>query len=459
MQEQGMRIETTRRRTPLTLALMAGAAVALGPGPAAGQAADPLLTATVSQRFEVDTNFGLDDPRPGTSYFADTRLALGLLQETPTQTFALGFNTGLRALWEAEEDFEFTVASPSTATATYGQEWATGAIDSLFRYRQQRVDFRRPLDEFFDPDLGEILTPDDPSQREGDTTERRFDARIGLDLAQDAPSSYSLGLDATRIDYSDPATNRTPRDTIRGDGVWSLRLNPVLSAALAGGYYYYTADNVQDTEIREWEADAGFIYEPSAILRTTLGFGYADREQRERLGPGGTGPREVVESNTGFVTRASVRYDFEEVVVDGNLRISTAAPDTRVSGDIRARYPLPRGQVTGRLFQRFAGGDAGDEIRVSGLGVGLVQDIDRLSRVRFDFAFSRRENQDDPTDPDADRFDFTTSYAYDITETVSASVGYRLRRLDEESLPGNPGDNATSHAVFVEIARAFETRP
>jgi hypothetical protein len=119
MQEQGMRIETTRRRTPLTLALMAGAAAAFGPGPAAGQAGDPLLTATVSQRFEVDTNFGLDDPRPGTSYFADTRLALGLLQETPTQTFALGFNTGLRALWEAEEDFDLTFASPSTATAAY----------------------------------------------------------------------------------------------------------------------------------------------------------------------------------------------------------------------------------------------------------------------------------------------------------------------------------------------------
>jgi hypothetical protein len=233
----------------------------------------------------------------------------------------------------------------------------------------------------------------------------------------------------------------------------------VLSAALAGGYYYYTADNARDTEIREWEADAGFIYEPSAILRTTLGFGYADREQRERTGPGGTGPREVVESNTGFVTRASVRYDFEDVVVDGNLRISTAAPDTRVSGDVRARYPLPRGALTGRLFQRFAGGDAGDEIRVSGLGIGLLRDIDQLSQVRFDFAFSRRENQDDPTDPDADRFDFTTSYAYDITETVSASVGYRLRHLDEESLPGSPGDNATSHAVFVEIGRTFETRP
>jgi hypothetical protein len=196
-----------------------------------------VLTATVSQRFEVDTNLGLDDPRPGTSYFTDSRLALGLLNETPTQVFSLGFDTGLRALWEAGEDFEFTFASPSAASAAYSQEWASGAIDTRLRYRQQRVDFTRPLDEFLlDPDVGEPIQPEDPGIREGRATERRYDANIDLALATDAPSSYTLGLAATSIDYSERAANRTPRDTLEGAATWSLRLTPVFAGTLSGRY-------------------------------------------------------------------------------------------------------------------------------------------------------------------------------------------------------------------------------
>ena len=98
--------------------LLASLALAAAGGAARAQSlGDPLLTATISQSAVADSNFSLDNSSPGTSYYADTRLILGLLSETPTQTFELGLDTGLRALWEAEQDFEFTFASPSTATA------------------------------------------------------------------------------------------------------------------------------------------------------------------------------------------------------------------------------------------------------------------------------------------------------------------------------------------------------
>ena len=38
------------------------------------------------------------------------------LNQTPTQNFELGFSTGLRALWQAEQPFEFTLASPTGAS-------------------------------------------------------------------------------------------------------------------------------------------------------------------------------------------------------------------------------------------------------------------------------------------------------------------------------------------------------
>lgn len=439
-----------RRAALAPLALAVAAAPAAAPTPAAAQMTGTMLSATVSQRLEADTNLDLEEPRPGTSYFTDTRLALGLLNETPTQTFTLGLDTGLRALWKADEDFEFTFASPSSASAGYRQDWASGSIGTNVRYRQQRVDFTRPLDDFFvDPVDGEILVPDDPAQREGTATERRYDANVDLALATDAPSSYAFGLAATSIDYSETAGNRTPRDTIDGAATWSLQLTPVIAGTLQGRYYHYQADNPAETRIRETEISAGATYEPIEVLRFGASLGYADRERREIVG----GVRQTVQDDAGLSFRGSVRYDFEDLVVNASLRVSDAAPDTRVSGEISAAYPLATGRVTGRVFQRFAGGATGEEIRVTGIALGLQQEIDQFSRLRFDVAASRRENRDDPTDPDIDRLDFTSTYSYDLTETLAADVGYRFRHRDEDP------ESAQSHAVFLQISRSFETRP
>ena len=45
----------------------------------------------------------------------------------------------------------------------------------------------------------------------------------------------------------------------------------------------------------------------------------------------------------------------------------------------------------------------------------------------------------------------TASYSHDLTDSVSADIGYRFRHREED-----PQD-ATSHAVFLEIGKTFET--
>ena len=87
------------RATPLAVLAVAGAA---GLGPVAAQGlGESLLRLTLSQSVEADSNYNLDVDSPGTSYFGDTRLGVDLVQETTTQRFALGIDTGLRALWQA----------------------------------------------------------------------------------------------------------------------------------------------------------------------------------------------------------------------------------------------------------------------------------------------------------------------------------------------------------------------
>lgn len=401
--------------------------------------AGPQFSATISQRFEVDTNIDLVDPSPGTSTFAETRLALGLLEEGPDRRFQLGFDTGLRALWQAGEDFEFVLASPSTASLGLGREWASGSVTADLSYRQRRVDFTRDV---FDPGLG---FPDDPAEeQEGDAIERRYDGSIGLALATDRPSSYAFTLAASRIDFTEEEDDLTPRTTVEGNATWQLQFTPVFAGTLTGRGYYYDAENPQDTSITEAELTAGIVYDPTEVLRVTAGIGYFQREERETI----AGTR-VTDDTTGASVRGTVRYAFQDVTVNASLRAATA-PDTRLSGDFNLAYPLPRGQITARFFQTFGGGAAGDEIRVTGAGIGLLQDLDAFSRISFDVAASRRVDVEGD-DEDVDRVDFTTTFGYDLTERISADIGYRFRWREEGAT------SADSHAVFVQIGRSFVT--
>jgi hypothetical protein len=415
---------------------------------------DSLLTATISQRFEVDDNFNLDRDSRGTSYFGDTRLALGLLQEGPDQRFRFGLDTGLRALWEAEEDFEFRIADPSTASVGYSQDWASGSVGGDLRFRTRRVDF---LDDItfteitVDDDII-VLVPDDLGRRETDTTERRFDGAFALALATDSPSSYRLGLRATRIEYSDNAADLTERDDIRADILWTLRLNPVLSAAFLGAYAYVDNKDAADDAVEVQELDAGFIYDVSESLRVTFGLGYADRERRQTLTVDGERVRRTVEDDSGPVVRAGLNYQVaDDISIIGNVRISDATPDdTRTSGDLRATYALPRGSLSARLSQDYTFSSDGDDSRITRAGLGFTREIDSLSRVSFDASYGLQVDQDADR-PDITRVDFSAVYTRDILGDVFANVGYRFRYRDEDG-------TANSNAVFFTIGRSFATR-
>ena len=216
-------------------------------GAALAQELDPdadlegkILSATISQRFEVNDNYDLDDPSPGTSYFTDTRLNLGFLNATDTQTFRLGLDTGLRALWEAEEDFKFTVASPTSANVGYVNEWASGVFDAALTFRQRRVDYIDSIDDFV---TDEGALPDDLDQLQGDTYELRYDADVGVAFATDSPSSYALRFLGTKIDYTEDTPSQVPRTTLEGQADWTLRLTPVFSSIVSADYLTYDADN------------------------------------------------------------------------------------------------------------------------------------------------------------------------------------------------------------------------
>jgi hypothetical protein len=402
------------------------------------------LTATISQSAVIDTNYDLDDPSPGNSYYGDSRIGLGYLRQSPTQTFVLGLDTGLRSLSLAEEDddnqFEFRLASPSTANIDFFQEGPNTSFDGGARMRVRRVDFTGPLDV-------DAPLPDDLSGFAEDAYEYRTDADFGLVLGTNSPSSYEFRLIGTDIDYSeDTGTgNLVPRSSVEGQASWTLAITPVFSTIVFGSYYYYNDET--DDEVRVGEAEAGLVYSPSENLRIRGGLGYADRTREETI----AGVRQQTEHDTGPTLRGDFRYLTPAFILQGEGRLTTAAPETRLSGVVRASYTLPRGRVVGRIFQRYGGDQSGSDSRVTGAGIGLVRELNTVSRLEFDAAYAQQVDEDDPDEPEIDRTTLTASYIYDLTETVSAELGYGLIHRVEDP------NEATSNRFFVVIGKTFET--
>jgi hypothetical protein len=443
------------RRVSLA-ALLAGAAAASAaaqqrqpfpprPLPAAAVEAAP-LSFTLSQSLEAATNYELVDDPAGNTYYGETRAAVDWLRDTETSRFALGLDTGLRGVDHPDDDFEWVAASPSLAYLDYRGEGVDTLFDVGLTARSRIVDSTTTVLIEGDPTDPDI--PDTLDQVRLDAREYRYDADVGFTGGTTSPSTWGVRLLANTYDYDETASNLTPRTTVNPQANWRLQLTPVFSGVLFGGYYYYNADNVTETEIRVAETDAGVIYEPSDVLRLGFGLGYADRRREETR----AGVREEVEHETGPVLRGDLRYVLPDLTLAGTLRWTTAAAeDNRFSGSLGGFYTLPRGLVTGRIYQRAVGDSTGNEVRVTGATIGLEREINTASRIGLDFGWATQVSLEDDDEPDITRTDFVVSYAYDLTAAVTAEVGYNYETRDEDPV------NADNHRVFLVLGRTFET--
>ena len=219
----------------LTLAGAAGIHAAPAQEVALESSAGPRTSPRGSRRASRPIrNYDLDDPSPGTSYYGDTRFALGYLNETPTQSFALGLDTGLRALWRAEEDFEFIVASPSLGYVAYAQE----GVDTALRRglpRCARARWTRPATSATSSTRRPgPACPTTSTRAQDDTRELRYDADVGLVLGTDL--AQHLRVRAWTAPPSTIPTRPAPAwcraSQVEGSALWTLRLTPVFSAAL-----------------------------------------------------------------------------------------------------------------------------------------------------------------------------------------------------------------------------------
>ena len=441
---------------PVGAAAVAAAAVTASvQGAAAQVVSESILTTTLSQSFAADSNYNLDVNSPGTSYYGDTRLGLGLVRATDTRSLRFFLDTGLRAIDQPDEDFQFILASPSVARVAFNQAFANNAFDIDASARSQRID-RQTIDEsaFFDDQGAPIpVLPQDVPLITNNTYEQRYDLNTGFVTGTQSPSTFTFRLRASDITYNgDSPEDFTPRTAAEPTVLWRLRLNPLIAAVATAGYRYENADNSQDSEINTTEFDLGVNYTPREAVSVTVGAGYADRKERTT-----TDGIRSTETNTGITLRALATYATEDLNFAFNTRYTTAAPSSRFSGNFQMAYDLPRGALTARLFQNYGLGSDGTDRRVTGGGVGYTHAFNSVSGMLLNVDASSSASANDPatdttTSGDRTQVDFTAQYNRALTRKVSAALGYQLTQRYET----DPGD-ATSHRVFVRLGRSFET--
>jgi hypothetical protein len=302
------------------------------------------------------------------------------------------------------------------------------------------------------PHLDFSLDPDNPTltlDGIGTARQSRFDANIGFVLGTNDPSSYEFRLRGTAIDYSnvEEGVDVTPRTSTSGEVTWNLDVSPVLSTVVSAGYDYDTSDDDLDTQVRTASIDAGLAYERSETLRIRGGIGYADREREQDVSF--TNPNRTTERDTGPLVRADMRYITENVTFLANAVYTTAAPQNRLIGNLSAIYRLPRGEIAGQVFQNYSNGAGGDDERITGAGIGLTRDINTVSSVGFNAAWAEQVDLEGDDD-DIKRMTLTARYTREITEAVTAQVGYSYRSRDQDG-------SADSNEVFVVLGRTFVT--
>ncbi len=406
------------------------------------------LTARISQSIEADSNYNLDDPSPGTSYYGDTRAALDYLRESPDQTFGLGVDVGVRPLAEAGQDFEVVVASPSTAYLTFGQEGPNTAFNADLNARTRQVDASTA--DFVDTN-GDLI-PDTLEQGQRDTREQRL--QRGHRLHARHQFAEHLRVPPASPPRSTTPTTPTPtwcrNDTFEGQALWTLAITPVFSAALFGGYTFYTAEDDIDSELNIAEAEAGLVYQPDPNLRIRGGIGYADRHREgDDLT---TGERHTIQDDQGVTLRGDVRYVLPSFTAGRQRPLDRGGPDR--AADRRAARRL---QPAARPGQ----GPGVPELRRRPRrrrGAGDRRQHRAHPRHQHRLARRARLRLRDPgepgrsaTEPDIDRTDLTLSYGYDFTDAISAEVGYTFRNRVEDP------ENATSNRFYFVIGRDFVT--
>ena len=404
-----------------------------------------------------------------------------MLSQTRVQRLALDLDADLAASSDPDEgDDAFEVENPRLGFA-YEREGARARIGAALRYRQVDLDEARliDLDGLFD----ELPEEDDLVISDG--TRSDLDAELEIVTGLGRPLGFELELRAERRRYDDTDDpDLADRDIDAAEGALRLDVTPLLTTRLT--FEASNLDNALGEERRSRALGVSAVYDATARTTLTGALGGSRVEALRGIDLDDDGIDDALRASetSGVVGSLGLVYDMpsgtisaeiESEIEEGGrrdtLRVARAFEplegvdlsasvgvsreedeDPELVADIAYAQELARGTLTASLERRAGTSADGNAVAATRASLGLLQEINRVSRVTLDLDFALVEGSGGG-DPDESEAELRLAYVRSLTPDWSLSTGYELTRRTEGD------DDATSNALFVTLGRDFVIRP
>ncbi len=414
-----------RRLGTLGGAASVGLAAIMHAGPLV--AAEWKLAADVEQRFEADSNFGLDEASDGTLVGSTSSIGLRLTGETKRTVWNLNTGARLSAFAGEGDDTGLDRSDPrlSGGLVHRGKRFSANMAFSFVRTSVAFAQFG--LDPLPSGAValpgGVVLLPDNtivPLEEfetisSEDATLNRVSAQGGLTYSVDPRNRVSFSASGAVTRFSEDTIDLVPTTTYGTTVDWERDLTRRTATTLSLGLRHFTADDVFNTESLAFTATGGFDTELTPRLSFGLDAGVSLIDFRQDS-PGSD------DFSVGF---------------EGGLSVDWASADTRFS--LSARQGVEPSSL-GELQSR------------STVGLSIGHSINRRSDVSLASSFSRQVSAGGDVGLDTERYLFVLAptYGIDLTSRWRLATGYQFRLSDQDE------GLASSHNVFVSVSRSFD---
>ncbi|WP_159981247.1 hypothetical protein, partial [Roseobacter cerasinus] len=202
---------------------------------------------TLNQQFSATDNQERDAESAGVTYESSTRLGFTAVTRNPLNRLDFSTSAALRFSDDPEGDNLSGVDRPRL-DLNYVRSGAVNTFSISADYREDDIEFLRPLDDFVDED-GVLDIPDDIDDLNDTGTRARYNTDVSFSLLQNAPLSLSFDFGISGRRYSG-VTNPDLFDTetIRYGVTTGFRFAPGFTGRLNVSQSQFTAEDTEQTE-------------------------------------------------------------------------------------------------------------------------------------------------------------------------------------------------------------------
>lgn len=397
----------------------------------AQEAAGTSLTFGVIQRLEASDNLQLKAFNPQGSITASTTLSFNLSKSTALSSLTFGASALLRlASGDGAASLERGLVEPN-ANLKYIRTLPSSSFSITANLRT--TDIATSAFSITDPNTG---LPIDVTDETGTGARQSYDFGTQLELAQDAPLSYTLNAGVSGVDYinaSNPALFDSQR--VRFGAAAHFVISEVTTASLGLRYGRFTDDDPTEKSRITTGVDASLsILRPNGAFTTSLGNDHTPDGNRTSLSFGRT-------------------YDLPDGGLSASIGVTRGVSGSNsLTGALSYNRELPNAKINLALRQSVTSGEATDtERKVAAISLGYQRELSQLSSFSFDASYSKIDASSSAAG--SANTSLTATYTRSLTEDWGLDLGYR-HRIKELDASGT----ATSNTVFLQLNRSFSAQ-